>query len=344
VTYTGTEEEFPMYKQLTILAFACSLAAGCRDNSTTTPPTNHDLGGSAGGDMTGGTAGGGGTGGDMAAATNFVKTSIASMRGGKPGSFELDNVVVLGITGSAAKPTVYVRDAGTPADFSAMQLTCSATTGTTPSKHPCTVATLIHAAALGQSVTVQGAYIKSTGFEEFYIDGGATAFVAGATGTTPAPVSVTLADVARNNSQSVAKNWFQYVTVSNPGTLDVYDLTPEELVFTNATKCPYQLGFGLIPDGTAGVTAAPACTAKTQPTGITTANANAAEILIATDFYTTYTTSSDCACVTTGIQVTPTQKATALSGILVPDSVFGSSPAVYYQYIAPVVPTDLVLN
>jgi hypothetical protein len=340
VTYTGTEEEFPMYKQLTILAFACAFAVGCRDTSTTPPTTGNDMAGTTttGGDMAGTTT----TGGDMAGTTKtFVKTSIVSMRGGKPGTFELDNVIVLGVTGSAAKPSIYVRDAGAPADFSAMQIKCAATTA-----HPCTVPSLIKAATLGQSVTIQGDYIKSTGFEEFYIDGSATAFVAGAAGSAPAAVDVAITDITRN--ASTPAKWFQYVNVTSPGTLAVYDLSPVELVYSGATKCPYQLGFGLIASGTSGVTAAAACGASNaQPAGVATPNA--AEILIATDFYTTYKQGSDCVCVATqptnmDTQITPTMTATALKGILVSASVYMSSPAVNYQYIAPVLPADLVLQ
>lgn len=333
-----------MYKQLTILAFACALAAGCRDNSTTTT-TGGDMATGNGGGGGGGTAGGGGTtgGGDMAT-TTFTKTSIAAMRAGNPGSFELDNVIVLGVTSSSKKPTIYVRDSGTPGDYTAIQVKCDAGNAT----HPCTVATALHAATIGQSVTIQGDYIKSTGFEEFYISGSATAFVGGAAGSAPTPVTVALADVQRNSSLASQKNWFQYVTVATPGTLDVYDLTPSEFVFTGATACPYQTGFGLIPSGTTGVTAPTACTGTTsQPTGLTPATANAAEILIGTDFFTSFTVSSDCKCAAmfTDTLVTPTMTATALSGILVPDSVYMSSPTVNYLYVAPISSTtDLKLQ
>src|ERR1700749_1034280 len=102
-----------MYKQLTLFAFACTLAVGCRDNSTTTTNNSTDMatgaggGGSSGG---GGTAGGGGTTGTGDMALTTTTSTIAAMRtAGTYGNFELDNVILLAVNPSGSH--MYVQDA-----------------------------------------------------------------------------------------------------------------------------------------------------------------------------------------------------------------------------------------
>src|SRR5262249_17278606 len=147
----------------------------------------------------------------------------------------------------------------------------------------------------------KGTYIKSksTGYEIFYIDSVAD----NGTGTMPAPGAATVADIERGGTNRGLA--FQRVTVniSAADPLQMYDWTPSEFVYTGATKCPYQFGFGMIPKS-ANQTAAMACTSGTaQPTGV--ASPNAAEVLIGTDFYTNFTISSDCRCAKTYSDMKP---------------------------------------
>ncbi len=333
-----------LYRNASIFAFACVLGAtaGCRDNGTLKPA---DL------SMAGG--GGGGTGGgmDMAmATTNYTVATIAVMRGGAPGAYELDDVVAIGLTPSAKSPKIFVQDAA-GGDFSAVRANCSSTS----TAHPCTVASTVATVALGHKVTIKGTYIKSTkaegSAENFYID----SITDNGAGTAPQPTTVMLADVqqsavadALTTIPANKKYWFQHVTVMTPGTMVVYDLSPTELVYSGATACSYQLGFSLIPMGTAGVMTAAACTGSgstaTQPTAVATPDP--ARVLIGTDFYKTFVVSSDCKCAAmfSDTQVTPAMTTTKLDGILVYDTVFGSSPVVPYQYLAPLATTDLGLQ
>src|SRR5262249_46320155 len=156
---------------------------------------------------------------------------------------------------SATSPHLFVQDAA-GGDFSAIRTSCSASS----SSHPCTVASTVHTTQIGHKVTLTGLYIKgglaSGGTEDFYIE----TITDNGAGTLPTPASVMLADIERSSVSSIvgtpamkpanAKYWYQRVTVSNPGTLVMYDLSPSELVFQNATKCSYQLGFGMAPMGT----------------------------------------------------------------------------------------------
>jgi hypothetical protein len=319
-----------MYKLSLTLALACTLVAGCRDEDNKTPL---DLGtrdmATSGMDPTGG------NGADMAMKT-YAKSSIAGMRtGAKPGTYELDDVVVVGVSSSPSKPELYVTDPTQP-DFGAMQIHCYST-GT----HICSLVAMVKTLGRGTSVTLQGTYIRSgkdaTLFEEFYLDN----LTVGATGNALNPVTVAAADISK--SVRTPAKWFQYVTLA--ASLQVYDLSPSEAVFVGAKACPYQLGFALI-DASKSPAAAACATGNVQPPVMTTAP-DASEVLIKTDFYSTFKVSSDCKCNAMypgNTQVAPAMKTSALSGILITDSVYNSNPEVYYQYIAPVLSTDLPLQ
>ena len=249
------------------------------------------------------------------------------MRQGAPGCYELDNVVSLAVTPSTKSPKLFVQDAG-GGDYSAMRTSCSSTS----TAHPCSVAAQVAAIADAHSVTIKGTYIKlrSSGYESFYIDRSPT--------TAPAPcrrpATATLdRHLARRDQQALA---FQQVTATIPGNdpLVMYDWTPAEFVYSGATKCPYQFGFGMIPKS-AKATATAACASGTaQPAGQTTPAA--AEVLIGTDFYKGFTVSSDCQCAKTFMDTEPSatsQITGSITGLLVFDVPFGSSTG--YYYIAP---------
>ncbi len=269
------------------------------------------------------------------ACTSYTKTSIASMRQAKSGCMELDNMVSLGVTPSTKSPRLFVQDSA-GGDFSAIMVKCS----TTSTSHPCTVASTVANIANAHSVTIQGTYIKSgsTGFEEFFVD----SITDNGAGTAPAVATATLADIQRN---STSKNLaFQKVTVTLATPLVMYDWTPAEFVFSGATACPYMFGWGMIPMGTAGATAGMACQNGTsQPAGQTTPNA--AEVLIGTDFYSGFTLSGDCRCAKKFTNQEPSstsQITTSITGLLVQDSVFGSTSL--YYYVAPQANTDAVVT
>jgi hypothetical protein len=263
----------------------------------------------------------------------YTTSSIAAMRQGTvSGCFELDNVVSIAITPSKASPKLYVQDSG-GGMFSAMRTQCSSTS----TAHPCTVSAQVAAIAVGRSVTVQGTYIKSktSGYETFYID----TITDNGAGTVPGVATATITDVSRGGTNKGLA--FQYVKATIPGNdpLVMYDWTPAEFVYTGATKCPYQFGFGMIPQS-AGATATAACTNTTsQPTGQT--SPNAAEILVGTDFYKGFTVSSDCQCAAMYSDKEPTttsQLKQSVAGILIFDVPFGGTTG--YYYIAPTSATD----
>jgi len=100
----------------------------------------------------------------------------------------------------------------------------------------------------------------------------------------------------------------------------------------------------MIPVGTAGATPGAACTTgTTQPAGIATPNP--AEVLIGTDFFKGFTTSSDCRCAKTYTDMEPsaTSKVTGtIGGILVFDVPFQATTG--YYYLAPKALADLPLT
>lgn len=282
---------------------------------------------------------------DMAGTTTtYTVATIPVMRGGAPGSYELDNVTVIAKTSSSASPHLVVQDpAGGPS--SAMYTTCSATS----TSHPCAATSDNKAAAVGDKLTIKGLFIKASNTngatETFYVDSITNNGPAG--GSPPAPVVVTLDDLKKGNGTATKANWFQKVTVSSPaaGALKVYDFVPPELVFTGST-CPKQVGWGMVPTATAACSGAtiscPTATACTAP--------DASEILIGTEFYKQFSPSSDCACAKTDMgtgspELEMTTATTgSIAGILLYDSVFGSSPVKTYQYLSPTSDTDMPLS
>lgn len=331
-----------MYRNACIFAFACTLGVmGCRDNSPLTPA---DL------SMAGGGGGGGTGGGDMAnAAKTYMVASIATMRQGAPGDYELDDVVAIALTPSTMSPHLYVQDAA-GGDFTAIKTDCSSTS----MSHPCTVASTVHTVTVGHKVTIKGTYIKAGAAkgsaENFYID----SITDNGAGTLPPVAMVALTDVQRGATTKA--KWFQHVQVM--GTVaahQVYDLSPAELAYSGATKCPYQFGWGVAPSGTTGAAATLSCAAScstkpvgtgcTQPAAATAPDAT--EVLIGTDFYSMFKESSDCRCASTfsDTLVTMSSQTTKLGGILVYDTVFGSTPVKAYQYLAPLDnTTDVAFN
>ncbi|MDB4967446.1 MAG: hypothetical protein JWN44_3135 [Myxococcales bacterium] len=322
------------FRTVSMFALACAaLTAGCRDNGTLQPA---DLSG------TGGGGDGGTAGGDMATGgtKTYTMATVAAMRQGAPGDYQLTDVVAIGLTPSSTSPHLFVQDAG-GGDYTAIKTNCSSTS----TSHPCQVSSTVKTVALGHKVTVKGTFIKSStangGTEDFYID----SITDNGAGTAPATATVMLADVIKGNGTAMKKLWFQHVTVMNPGTLVAYDLSPPELAFSGATKCPYQLGFAVAPMGTTGAAAALSCAdATTQPATATAPDA--AEIYIGTDFFKDFNVASDCRCTAMfhDKEVTATSTATALSGILVYDTVFGSMPVKSYLYVSPLNTTDLALT
>jgi hypothetical protein len=270
-------------------------------------------------------------------AGTYTTSSIAAMRQGTvSGCFEMDNVVSIALTPSTKSPKLYVQDAG-GGMFSAMITSCSSTSTT----HPCTIATQVAATPLGHSVTVQGTYIKSktSGYEAFYID----TITDNGAGTAPAVATATLTDISRGGTNHGLAFQKVTATISGADPLVMYDWTPTEFVYTGATKCPYQFGFGMIPKS-ANQTATMACTnATSQPAGQTTPNS--AEILIGTDFYNGFTVSSDCRCAAMFTDKEPTgtsQLKGSITGMLVFSVPFGATAG--YFYIAPTSATDAAIS
>jgi hypothetical protein len=310
-----------LYRNASIFAFACMLgAAGCRDNGNV-PPVDLSSGGSV--DMAGG-----GSGNDLTT-KNYTVATIAAMRQGAPGDYELDNVIAIALTSSTTSPHLYAQDAG-GGPFTAIKTNCSSSS----TSHPCTVASTVHTVTVGHSVTLKGTFIKASaangGSENFYID----SITDNGAGTLPAVTTVALTDVQRNATTKAS--WFQHVVVSPaPAAHKVYDVSPTELAFSGATKCPYQLGFGMAPAATAGAAASQCTDMTSQPAAATAPDPT--EVLIGTDFFTTFKMTSDCRCYTmfTDTPVTTAMSTTKLGGILIYDTVFGSSPVKGYQYLAP---------
>ena len=277
-----------------------------------------------------------GTSGDLAGGKSYLASSIAGMRMGAPGDYALADVVVLAVTPSTKAPRLFVQDAA-GGDLSAVMADCSSTS----TAHKCTVNATVAGLTVGHKVTLKGTYIRSAankgGFETFYIDSA----VDGGAGTLPAVTAMAMADVERGASKRA--QWFQHVSVTLGEALLMYDWTPSEFVYSGATQCPYQFGFGMIPTS-AGGTAKPACSGtSSQPAGQTSPSAS--EILIGTDFYATYTVSSDCRCTAmfSAKAPTSTSKLTGtLAGILVYDVPYMTSAG--YQYIAPIQPSDAALT
>jgi hypothetical protein len=296
-----------------LLCLGFLTAAGCHGSSSAAPKTPATPPMAPGG---------------MTPATSYAETSIPEMRQGKPGAYEIGNAVVIGVTPSSKSPRLFVQDPS-GGDFSAMEVKCS----TTSTSHPCadTTAATVHGLADGHLVDIKGTYIKKAGFEEFYLD----EITDNGAGTMPASQPVMLADIQR--SQMNVKWWFQHVTVQMTDTLNMFDWTPTEFVYSGTNACPKQFGWGMLPASVKGVSAGAACQGTTQPmSAVPSGLPPDAEVLIGTDFYKGFTYSTDCACAAMYKDIMPTPTMTlsgTLSGILIGTTPYMSTTV--YQYLAP---------
>ena len=226
----------------------------------------------------------------------YTKSTIAAMRQGMSGCYELDGVVTLAIVPTTTTSKVvkfYVQDAS-GGDYSAVRASCSSTSTT----HPCPVFSTVKASSSARTVTLSGTYIKSSpskgGYEAFYPD----AFTDTGAGTLPAPVALAETDLQRGTTMAaagkpIAAYYFQVFTTTIADKLLMYDWSPPELASTSTKSTCKQYGFGMIPTS-AAATAGAACTGMTQPAGQATANPK--EVLVGTDFYTGFKTTTDCVC------------------------------------------------
>jgi hypothetical protein len=264
----------------------------------------------------------------------YQSATVAQMRQGAPGDYEVANVVAIALTSSTSSPHVFFQDAG-GGDFSAMVGSCSSTS----TSHPCTVASTVAGIKDGYGLTLRGAYLKSTsGLESFYID---DIVVSTTTRPLPAAATVALADVQRN--AATKRLWFQRVTLALGGsTLAMYDFSPAELHYTPApgATCPNYFGWGMVPS-TSSDTRGGACSGTTQPPSPVGSAAPADEVLIGTEFYKTFTYSADCACALSPLTATSTHGGT-VNAMLIGDLLFGQTTT--YQYLAPKSVADATLH
>ena len=338
-----------LYRTISSFALACTVVAGagCRDNGTLQPA---DLSGTGGGstDMAGGGGGGGGGGGDMAPKSYAVSTVTAMRTAGAFGNFEIDNAVVVGVGPTGTK--MFVQDAS-GGDLSAIAVACPGS-GT----HMCTMSSTVKTTKIGDSVTVKGTYEKggmTTGyFETFYLD---SITDNGAAAAIPPVKTLTLADIVKTNTMGSRANWFQKVKVTLTDALVVFDLSPAEFAYSGGKNgCPAMFGWAMVPMTGAPATAPPACDAScnakpapatcTQPAAQTTMNAN--ELLVGTDFYSTFKVSSDCFCYNGfgDTVVTPANKVASgatIQGVLIYDSPKTGAPRLS---LAPTAPGDFTLQ
>jgi hypothetical protein len=283
--------------------------------------------------------GGGGTGGgDMAmTAKNYTTATIAAMRMGAPGDYELDDVIAIARTPSSKSPKLFIQDAG-GGDYSAVLASCSSSS----TSHPCTVVTTVTSLTIGDKVTVKGTYIKSKlasgGSEIFYID----SISDNGAGTAPPIPALVQTDIQRAADTTAMKwnaSFYQKVKVTPGEDIVMYDWTPSDLKYSGTwpgcTTAPFVFGFGMIATS-AGATATAACTVKTAPAP-SQATSDPKEILIGTDFYKDFAVSSDCQCAKTPTTVpsatTKWPSGMAMTGILNYDVPFGGT--VGYKFFSP---------
>jgi hypothetical protein len=291
------------------------------DSATETGSTDSGIPGETGVD------GGGGC-------STFTSSSIAAMRQGQSGCYSLATVVSLGATPSAGTTSLHIQDAA-GGSYSAMRATCSSTSST----YPCTHGAAVAAIPAGHSVTVTGTYVKdaATHAEAFYI---ASIVDDGAAATVPLAAAVSNATIERSSmSYDLA---FQRVTLSASGAsaLVMADWTPA--VFSvGGNTCPYQVGFAMAPVGV--LLEGSACSSGTsQPAGVA---ANAAEVLIGTDFYQGFTVTSDCRCALSEGATEPSATSTmngTVAGLLVWTVPSGASSG--FMYLAPQSNADLPIT
>jgi hypothetical protein len=272
----------------------------------------------------------------------FTKASVATMRQGAAGCYELDGVITIAVTPVGANTksvTLYVQDAAGGV-YSAMKVSCSSTSAT----HMCTAFATAKNVLAGRTVTLQGQFTKSSaakgGFEAFYLD----SITDSAAGTPPTPTTLAQADLERSTTTAstgspTAAYWFQMVTANVTDKLVMFDWSPPE--FKGTGTCP-QYGFGLTPMS-AGSTAGTACSGTTQPAGQATVNPK--EVLVGTSFYSGFKYTTDCACAAMYMSPLPTagQGVTGtVSGILGYEVPTGQT--VGYLYLEPLKNADFMIQ
>jgi hypothetical protein len=269
----------------------------------------------------------------------YTTSSIAAMRtAATTGCFELAHVITIATrptSVASASAELYVQDLAA-GNFSAMQLRCGGT-------HPCADPSY-RSVVSGRDVTVRGRYVEvpATHLEQFYID----TLVDNGPGSPPPAATAGLGDIQRSGTPYHLV--FQYVTLTINGAdpLVMYDWTPSEYVVAASvglTTCVTggdQLGWGMIPMSTPGVSQGGACTnTTTQPPGQASPNPN--EVLIDQRFYRGFTVTSDCRCALQFSEMKPSttsQLSGTVSGVLIFDVAAGAN--VGYTALAPTLNSD----
>jgi hypothetical protein len=190
----------------------------------------------------------------------------------------------------------------------------------------------------GESVTVRGFYDhgKVSGFEELYVedivDNATTALL-------PAPVTLQVADLARD--ARVPAKWFQKATVTISATdpLVMYDFSPAE--FRLQGPCPAWEGFGLIPKSV-GAPAPAGCNGAVNPPGTAPAPS---EILVGRQYFHGFYSSSDCACAAFHHQTLVSAASSVsgtIGGILILEIIKGSTTS--FQVFEPTSKAEFPIN
>lgn len=258
---------------------------------------------------------------------DYLSAPVAKMRQASgSGCFELAQVVVVARTPSTTTPRLYVQDVK-GGDFSAIMAKCDVS-----SAHSCPPATLgkLMRVLVGAAVTVRGYYQQGavSGFEELYLD---DVVDQGTLLSTPPPVVLQVADLARTKRSRA--QWFQVAaaTVPSDDPLVMYDFSPQE--FALAGPCPSLAGFGMIPASVAAKSAVD-CAGNMNPR--TVAQPDPREILIGREFFSGFWASTDCACAAASKQhlLTPSNTVVGpIRGVLILQLSHGSSTA--YQVFEP---------
>jgi hypothetical protein len=271
------------------------------------------------------------TPGVTAICSAYAPKSIAAMRQTPAsGCFELSHVGLVARTDSPSEPRLYVQDPN-GADYSAILAKCSAT-----AQHRCAPAVaakiphLLDTLASGAQMTLRGYYQygKVTTFEEFYIE---DILDECAAVPRPAPITLSVADLARD--ARVPAKWFRRATVdvSAQDPLVLYDLSPADLQLPQP-QCPNWEGFAMIPKS-AGLLEGAACGGTTNPAGRAT---DPREILFGRQFFNQFLYTSDCGCAAASKQrlLTPTNTVSGgLGGYLILEQDKASTKA--YQVFEP---------
>jgi hypothetical protein len=218
--------------------------------------------------------------------------------GAKSGCFRVGGtpVVTLAMVNSSKTGTIAIQDSA-GGDYSAIIGSCH-TSGKTGMKYPCTQLSSFAGVVAGHGVTISGYYDYYAMYhdENFYVLDQAVTD-SGAAGTVPAALTTYTADQITFGSTIPTKDLFQKITVA--GTMKVYEMAPAQLkfsgTFSSCQTIPYTFGFGVIPSASTA-TPGPTCTMGGTPMPVGAAQ-DAAEILVSTTFYKSFTKTTDCMCV-----------------------------------------------